>query len=81
MRVNSTLQKLEAYGVVAVMVLLVSGVSFFLSSPFSQRDYGWTDVPATTSQASNSSSAPSHEFQPALLEPALRSLDGVAYHG
>jgi len=76
MRVDSTLQKLEVYVVAAVAVVLVS---FFLSSPFSAEDYGVTYVP---SQSSSKNSPAAEEAQPAaLLEPALRSLDGVAYHG
>ena len=79
MRVDSTLQKLEVYVVAAVAVALVSGISFFLSSPFSAEDYGLANVP---SQSSPKTSPASQDSQPAaLLEPALRSLDGVAYHG
>jgi hypothetical protein len=76
MRVDSTLQKLEVYVVVAVAVVLVS---FFLSSPFSAENYGLANAP---SQSSPTTSSASEEAQPAaLLEPALRSLDGVAHHG
>jgi hypothetical protein len=76
MRVDSTLQKLEVYVVVAVVVVLVS---FFLSSPFSAENYGLANAP---SQSSPKTSPASEEVQPAaLLEPALRSLDGVAHHG
>ena len=76
MRVDSTLQKLEVYVVAAVAVVLVS---FFLSSPFSAEDYGVASIP---SQSAAKTSPVSQETQPAaLLEPALRSLDGVAYHG
>ena len=79
MRVDSTLQKLEVYVVAAVAVILVSGISFFLSSPFSPQDYGLID--ASSHSSSRSSTAASQDSQPALLEPALRSLDGVAQHG
>ncbi len=76
MRVDSTLQKLEVYVVAGVAVALVS---FFLSSPFSAEDYGVANVP---SQSSAKNSPASQDSQPAmLLEPALRSLDGVEYHG
>lgn len=76
MRVDSTLQKLEVYVVAGVAVALVS---FFLSSPFSAEDYGVAYIP---SQNSAKISPASQDSQPAvLLEPALRSLDGVAYHG
>ena len=76
MRVDSTLQKLEIYVIAAVVVVLVS---FFLSSPFSADDYGLANAP---SQSSPTASPASEEAQPAaLLEPALRSLDGVAHHG
>jgi hypothetical protein len=76
MRVDSTLQKLEIYVIAAVVVVLVS---FFLSSPFSVENYGLANAP---SQSSAKTSPASEEAQPAaLLEPALRSLDGVADHG
>jgi hypothetical protein len=76
MRVDSNLQKLEVYVVAGVAVALVS---FFLSSPFSAEDYGVANVP---SQSSPKTSPASQDSQPAaLLEPALRSLDGVVYHG
>lgn len=82
MQIDSTLQKLEIYAVAAVSVVLVSGLAFALSGPFSPHDYGLTDVSTTAPQSSSkSSSSASPESQPALLEPALRSLDGVAYHG
>ena len=80
MQIDSTLQKLEVHVVAAIAVVLVSGIAFVLSGPFSAQDYGLSDV-ATTQQSSRSSSAASQETQPALLEPALRSLDGVSYHG
>ncbi len=79
MQIDSALQKLEVHVVAAVAVVLVSGVAFLLSGPFSADDYGLSDV-ATTQQSSKSSSASSQEA-PALLEPALRSLDGVSSHG
>ena len=76
MRVDSALRRLEVYVVAAVAVVLVS---FFLSSPFSAENYGVANVP---SQSSPTTSPASQDSQPAaLLEPALRSLDGVAYHG
>ena len=76
MRVDSTLQKLEIYVIAAVVVVMVS---FFLSSPFSVENYGLANAP---SQSSAKTSPASEEAQPAaLLEPALRSLDGVAHHG
>lgn len=77
MRTNSILQKLEIYVVAAAAVLLV-----VLSGPAAPRDYGLTDVSTTASPgSSSSSSATSQELQPALREPALRTLDGVAHHG
>ncbi len=78
MRVDSTLQKLEVYLVATVAVALVSGISFFLSAPFSPEHYGLTNASQTSPMTS--STAP-QESQPALLEPALRTLDGVAHHG
>lgn len=78
MRADSMLKKLEVHLVAAVAVVLVSGLGFALSGPFSATDYGI----ATASKAStNASSAPSRESTPAVLDPALRSLDGVTYHG
>jgi len=82
MRIDLALQKVEVYVVSAVAVILVSGLAFSLSGPFSAPDYDLTDVSTTTSEhSSKSKSAASYDYQPALLEPALRSLDGVAYHG
>ena len=82
MRDDSILQKFESYAVAAVAVLLVSGLAFALSSPFSPNDYGLINASTTKSHDSPASaSASSQKSQPALLEPALRSLDGVAYHG
>ena len=78
MRVDTTLQKLEVYLVAGVAVALVSGISFLLSAPFSSEHYGFTDASQPSSMTS--STAP-QESQPALLEPALRTLDGVAHHG
>lgn len=81
MRIDSVLQKFEVYAVAAVSVVLVSGIAFVLSGPFSPYDYGITDTSTAPRTGSQSSSADSSEPQPALLEPALRSLDGAAYHG
>ena len=80
MQIDSTLQKLEVHVVAAIAVVLVSGIAFVLSGPFSAEDYGVSDV-AATQKSSKNSSGTSQETQPALLEPALRSLDGVSYHG
>lgn len=82
MQIESTLQKLEVHLIAAVAVVLVAGAAFLLSAPFSAADYGASDAFATTPQHSSSgSAAASHDVQPALLEPALRSVDGVAHHG
>jgi len=82
MRIDSSLQKLEIYLVAIVAVVLVAGGSFALSSPFMLENYGVTDVsvqaPQTTSKVAP---ATGQESRPAMLEPALRSLDGVEYHG
>ena len=78
MQVESTLQKLEIYLLATVAVALVAGISFFLSAPFSQEHYGVTNASQTSPVTS--STAPQDQ-QPALLEPALRTLDGVAHHG
>lgn len=76
MKVDSILQKFEVYLVAAVAVVLVSGLAFALSGPFSAQDYGV----ATADKTSSKSSAPAPE-SPALLEPSLRNLDGVTAHG
>ena len=68
MQIESTLQKLEVHVVAAVAIVLVSGIAFVLSGPFSAQDYGLSDV-ATTQQSSKSSSGASQETQPALLNP------------
>ncbi len=82
MLIDSKLQKLEVRVVAAVAVALVAGSVFLLSGPFSAQDYDVSEASTTTpQQSSRSSSAASQDVQPALLEPALRSLDGVAYHG
>lgn len=81
MRIESILPKLEIYGVATVAVVLVSGLALALSGPFSLEDYGLTDTSAKAPHSASTSSSASQELQPALLEPALRSLDGVAYHG
>ena len=78
MRSDSTLQKLEIYVVGAVAVVLVCGASFLLSSPFAASDYHIAGSPPTSS---TQTSTVIHDSQPALLEPALRSLDGVSHHG
>ena len=80
MQIDSTLQKLEVHAVAAIAVVLVAGIAFALFGPFSAQDYGPSDV-ATTQQSSRDSSAASQDAQPALLEPALRSLEGVSHHG
>ncbi len=82
MQIESSLQRLEVYVVSAVAVVLVSALAFSLSGPSSAPDYGLTDIATTASESSiKSTSAAFEDYQPALLEPALRSLDGVAYHG
>jgi hypothetical protein len=78
MRVDATLQKLEVYVVAAVAAILVLVISFSLSTPFSPQHYGLTEAPQTSPATS---SVDVQESQPALLEPALRTLDGVAHHG
>lgn len=78
MKCDSILKKLEVYLVATVAVVLVSGLAFALSSPFSPENYGIATTPNASAKAS---AAPSHEPVPAVLDPALRSLDGVSYHG
>ena len=79
MQIDSTLQKLEVRVVAAVAVVLVAALAFAVSAPYSGDDYGLSDVATTTPEPANTSAL--IDTQPALLEPALRSLDGVAYHG
>ncbi len=78
MRVDSILQKSEVYLVAALAVLVVSGISFLLSTPFSPELYGVADASENSLVTSPTAF---QDSQPALLEPALRSLDGVAHHG
>ena len=79
-KINSTLQKIEVHVVAAIAVTLVAGIAFLLSGRFAAEDYGLSGA-ATTQQSSGNASAAVQDTQPALLEPALRSLDGVAHHG
>ena len=82
MQIDSKLQKREVHVLAAVAVAFVAASAFLLSGSFSAQDYSVSETSTTTSQqSSSSSSSNSQEVQPALLEPALRSLDGVAYHG
>lgn len=81
MQIDSKLQNVEVRVVAVVAAAFVAGVAFLLAEPFSADDYSVSDASAATSQNSPAGVAASHELQPALLEPALRSLDGVAHHG
>ena len=80
MKIDSTLQKFEVRVVAAVVAVLVAGIALVLSAPFSAPDYGLPDVAASANKSSTTPTVPP-EAPPALLEPALRSLDGVSYHG
>ncbi len=79
MRIASTLQKLEIYVVAAVAVVVVSSIGLAISGPFSSQDYELAGRSANVGSTGNPSVLP--DSQPAQLEPALRSLDGVAHHG
>jgi len=79
MRIDSNLQKLEIYVVAAVAVIVVSSIGLAISVRFSSQDYELTGSSAAVGSTGSSPVLP--DSQPALLEPALRSLDGVAYHG
>ena len=81
MQIDSKLPKIEVHVVVAVAAVLVAVAAFLLAEPFSAHSYSVPDASVATSQSSSGGAAASHELQPALLEPALRSLDGVAHHG
>ncbi|MEP6607527.1 MAG: hypothetical protein ABJA83_02485 [Burkholderiaceae bacterium] len=76
MRVN--LRKLEIYAVLAVLAVYGVVISFTVSHPFSAQAYG---VAISNMPASSSPPATAPNPQPAILEPALRSLDGVVFHG
>lgn len=78
MRTDSTLQKSEVYLVGTMAVLLVSGISLFLSTPFSAEHYGFANA---SENSPATSSTDSHQSQPALLEAPLQSLEGVVHHG
>jgi hypothetical protein len=80
MKVDSRLKNLEVRVVTAVAAALVSGIAFVLSAPFSTNDYRLSDVATSEEKSTTTSTAP-QEAPPAALEPALRSLDGVSYHG
>lgn len=79
MRANSVPQKPNVYAIAAVAVGLTIGASLLLANPFAARDYAVGK--ASSEGVVNSSSATASDSQPALLDPALRSLDGVAHHG
>ena len=82
MRLDLKLQKLEIYFVATVAIVLVTGLGVTLSTPFSIDTYGVTDMSVQAPRtASKGAPAIPQESRPALLEPALRSLDGVSYHG
>ncbi|HKO67637.1 MAG TPA: hypothetical protein VJU53_07520 [Burkholderiaceae bacterium] len=80
MQIDSTVQKLELLLAAAVAVVLIAGIAYVLSVPLSAPDYGVSDV-TNTAQQSITGSPALQETPPALLEPALRSPDGVASHG
>ena len=79
MQIDRNLKKLEVQIVAAIAVVLVSALAFAVSAPFSAGDYGLSNSDTIAPQPAKTSA--SQDTQPALLEPALRSLDGVAYHG
>ncbi|HVG03629.1 MAG TPA: hypothetical protein VM937_01695 [Burkholderiaceae bacterium] len=81
MHIDSKLQKIEFNVVAAVAAGLVTGGVFLLAELLSAHDYSMSQASATTQQSARSSVASPHESPPALLEPALRSLDGVIQHG
>ena len=78
MQIDSTLQKLEVHVAAAVAVILVCALAFAVSAPFPADNHSLSDAATPASPARSSAS---QDTQPALLEPALRSLDGVSYHG
>ena len=81
MQNQSKLQKLEVYFVAALAVAVMLGFAFAVSSPFSSDAYGVSDKSVTTSRITSPAASTPSETPPAVLDPALRSLDGVSYHG
>ena len=81
MNIESKLQKVEVHLVAIVAAALVAAVGLLLAEPFTAHDYGMSDASATSRHSARGSAAATPDVQPALLEPALRSLDGVAHHG
>ena len=72
----------------AAAAALVAAIGFVIAGPLVTSGDRLADVSAQTrpySEACNASSSGSsadcQEMQPFLLEPALRSLDGVTHHG
>ena len=77
MRTDVKLNKLEMYLVVAVCGAIMLEVAFLLSRPLAADDFGMSTPAAQVwSKAPEAAESP-----PAVLEPALRTLDGVVSHG
>jgi hypothetical protein len=80
MRFDSKVKKFQVglMAVVAAAVLLE--LAFVFSSPFTAEDFSIATPP--TSESSTNGAVPAGtDSYPALPEPALRTLDGVVYHG
>jgi len=86
MRVDFSSHQSGKHRPAAAAASLVAGVVVVIFASLAPQDDHWGDVSAETPwysprAASASGSSTALQEMPALLEPALRSLDGVAYHG
>jgi hypothetical protein len=88
MRVDFNRQQLGTHRPAAASAALVAAIGFLIVGPLVTNGDRLADVSAQTRSyseacvaASSGSSADCQEIPPLLLEPALRSLDGVTHHG
>ena len=88
MRVDFNRQQLGAPRPAAVSAALVAAIGFVIAGPLATNGDRLANVSAQTRSHSEACVASSggpladcQEMQPLLLEPALRSLDGVTHHG
>lgn len=76
MRVDVKDKQSKCHLIATVAAALIVWVALLISSPFIAQDRGVADASVETLP-----SAASQGIGAALLEPALRSLDGVTQHG
>lgn len=81
MRIDSRLRKLEIYAMAALAATVIAGAAFDISGPSGAHKPTSTSVSAGTPARALGSLSAIPELQPALLEPALRSLDASSQHG